>query len=149
MLELSCKHCGSDAFRKNGMTRGFQRYYCKSCGRNFTDTPRRGYSEALKALAIVLYGMGNAGFSMIGRLLGVSDVTVMRWVRDKAESLPEPETSGETLVLSLDEMWHFIQKKSENSGSGAPMTLFSSELSPGCWVGVMMQPCKHSSIKSG
>ena len=82
MLELSCKHCGSDAFRKNGMTRGFQRYYCKSCGRNFTDTPRRGYSEALKALAIVLYGMGNAGFSMIGRLLGVSDVTVMRWVRD-------------------------------------------------------------------
>jgi hypothetical protein len=33
----------------------------------------------MKALAVLLYGMGNMSFSMIGRLLGVSDVAVLKW----------------------------------------------------------------------
>ena len=34
-----------------------------------------------RALAVLLYGMGNMSLSMIGRLLGVSDVAVLKWVR--------------------------------------------------------------------
>src|SRR3954470_18066729 len=41
-MGLRCKRCGSDAHVKNGLMRGQQRYLCKGCGLNFTDTPPRG-----------------------------------------------------------------------------------------------------------
>ncbi len=49
----------------------------------------RGKPPAMKALAILLYGMGSMSFSMIGRVLGVSDVAVLKWVRAEAAALPE------------------------------------------------------------
>ena len=41
-MELCCKRCGSAKQVKNGLMRGKQRYLCKDCGLNFTDTPPRG-----------------------------------------------------------------------------------------------------------
>ena len=64
----------------------------------------------MKALAILLYSMGNASFGMIGRLLGVSDVAVLKWVRAEAQSIPEPKVESDLLVVTLDEMWHYVQK---------------------------------------
>ena len=64
----------------------------------------------MKALAVLLYGMGNAGYRMIARLLGVSHVSVYGWIRAEAAKLPEPEMSGETVVLTLDERGHFLKK---------------------------------------
>jgi transposase len=148
MVEMKCKRCAHMGAVRNGRVRGLQRYRCKSCGYNFTDTPPRGKPAAMKALAVLLYSMGNASFGMIGRLCGVSDVAVLNWVRAEARTLPEPEIPTGTVVLSLDEMWHFVQKKTENSGSGAPMTLFGGEPWPGCWVGVMIKPAANSSPKS-
>ena len=49
MAELGCKRCGSAAFVKSGFVRGHQRYRCRDCGCNFTDTPRRGKPAAMKA----------------------------------------------------------------------------------------------------
>ena len=68
-----------------------QRYRCRACGCHFTDTPLRGKPPAMKALAVLLYGMGGMSFSGIGRLLGVSDVAVLKWVHAEAAGLPEPE----------------------------------------------------------
>ena len=56
-MELSCKRCGSTSFVKHGFVRGLQRYRCKTCGLNFTDTPKRGRSEATKALAARRWGL--------------------------------------------------------------------------------------------
>ena len=53
--------------------RGFQRYLCLSCGCNFTMTPPRGKPPAMKALALLLYAMGNVSFGSIARIPGVSD----------------------------------------------------------------------------
>ena len=36
----------------------------------------------MKALALLLYAMGNVSFCSIARILGVSDVAVLNWVRD-------------------------------------------------------------------
>ena len=47
-MGLLCKRCGSEEHVKNGLTRGKQRYLCKGCGLNFTDTPPRGKPLALK-----------------------------------------------------------------------------------------------------
>jgi hypothetical protein len=43
----------------------------------FTDTAPRGKPAAMKALALLLYAMGNMSFCGIGRLLKVSGVSVL------------------------------------------------------------------------
>ena len=85
MAELGCKHCGSASFVRNGMAAGHQRYRCKACGRNFTATPPRGKPPAMKALAVLLYALGNVSQGMIAKLLGVSHVAVYKWVRAAGE----------------------------------------------------------------
>lgn len=71
--------------------RGLQRYRCKTCGFHFTATPKRGRSEATKALAVLFYSFGKASFRWLGKLLGVSGLSTYKWVRQAAETLPEPE----------------------------------------------------------
>src|SRR5215210_2634525 len=39
IMGLRCKRCGSEEQVKNGLMRSKQRYLCKACGLNFTDTP--------------------------------------------------------------------------------------------------------------
>ena len=40
MSEVVCKKCKSDSFVKNGVVRGLQRYQCKVCEYNFTQTEK-------------------------------------------------------------------------------------------------------------
>ena len=149
MTEIICKGCGTADYVKNGKVRGLQRYRCKACGCNFTATKARGMPAAVKALAVLLYAMGNMSFCGIARLLGVSDVAVLKWIRKKAKALPAPEMPADVEIVMLDEMHHFLQKKSRNYGFGEPTTLSSGELFPGFWVGVMIQPVENISKKSG
>ena len=145
---LCCKRCGGLDYVKSGTVRGHQRYRCHGCGCNFTDTPLRGKPPAMKALAVLLYGMGGMSFSAIGRLLGVSDVAVLKWVRAEASALPDPVASAEVAVVEVDEMWHFLKKSLPSSGSGGPMTLVAGKPWPGFWVGVMTRPCAGCSTRS-
>src|ERR1700712_2810025 len=88
---------------------------------------------------------GHMSFGMIGRILGVSDVSVLRWVRAEAEALLEPDVPADVKVLVLDEIWHFVKKRQASFGSGAPMILSAGEPWPGFWVAVMMPPAASSS----
>jgi transposase-like protein len=108
---ICCKGCGASDYVKNGYVRGLQRYRCKACGCNFTATKPRGKPAAMKALALLLYAMANVSFCSIARLLGVSDVAVLKWIRAEARKLPEPEPTGQLTVMMLDEMWHFLKKR--------------------------------------
>lgn len=100
---------------------GKQRYKCKRCGCNFTKSERRGVSLKKKALAYVLYLEG-LGFRSIGRVLGVSNVSVLRWIRTYAKTwgnkVPKVTPSRHCRVIEIDEMWHYIQKKNRKSGFG-------------------------------
>jgi hypothetical protein len=125
-----------------------QRYRCGSCGYNFTPTPARGKPPAMKALALLLYAMGNMSFCGIARLLGVSDVAVLNWIRTEARKLPEPSAAADQVVITLDEMWHFLQKKLASSGFGERMTLSIGEPLAGFLVAVMTPLAKNSSTKS-
>ena len=115
---MVCKRCGGVSYTKNGFVRGLQRYKCRDCGCNFTNTPPRGKPAAMKALAVLLYSMGNASYGMIGRFLGVSQVTVYKWIKSAAASLPEPEVPADVEIIQLDEMHHFVNGKKMNVGSG-------------------------------
>jgi transposase len=118
-MELRCKRCGSEEHTRNGFMRGKQRYRCRSCGLNFTDTPPRGKPLALKVTAVLLYVSG-LSMNRTAKLLGVSTPSVMAWIeqfaKDHAQK-PEPQP-GRALVIELDEMWHYLKKSRTSSGSG-------------------------------
>lgn len=149
MSDLSCKRCGAGDYVKSGFVRGHQRYKCKACGCNFTDTPPRGKPQAMKLLAVLLYGMGNMSQAMIARLFDVSDVAVYKWIQQYAALLPEPEVPADVEIVQLDEMWHFVNGKKTNAGSGGPSIRSRGEPLPGCWVSVTMRPASGFSTRSG
>ena len=111
MTEIICKRCQATDDVKNGIVRGLQRYRCRNCLCNFTATKPRGKPAAMKALALLLYTMGNMSFCGIGRVLQVSDVSVLRWVRAAALALPAPEMPADVDLVNLDEMHQFIKKR--------------------------------------
>ena len=104
---------------------------------------------AKRALIVLLSAMGNMSFRMIGRILGVSNVTVYKTVRAEAEKVPEPIIPADVEVVNLDEMWHFLKKRLQSCGFGEHMMLSLGEPWAGCVVAVMMKPAKNLSTKSG
>ena len=115
---MNCPRCKHEHTVKNGWARGVPRRKCQACGYQFTRVSPRGTPMARKALVIVLY-LSGLSMRRIGEICRVSRQSVLNWVRDYAlEHACKPEPQGETVVLELDEMWHFLQKKSKNSGSG-------------------------------
>ena len=148
MAGIVCKRCQGTDYVKRGTVRNLQRYQCKACGYNFTNTPLRGKPPAMKALALMLYAMGNMSFGSIARILDVSDVAVLNWVRNEARQLPEPAVRAKTVVITLDEMWHFLKKRLASSGFGGRMILSLAAPSLGCLVAVMTKPVSGSLIKS-
>src|SRR3954462_7942339 len=109
-MGLRCKGGGSGEHVKNGLMRGKQRYRCKACGLNFTDTPPRGMPLRVKVTAVLLY-LSGPSMNRSAKLLGVSTPSVMAWIERFAEVYAQkPEPEGRALVIELDEMWHFLKK---------------------------------------
>src|SRR5690242_13260762 len=110
-MALRCKRCGSEEHVKNGFMKGLQRYRCKACGLNFTDTPPRGMPLRVKVTAVLLY-LSGLSMNRTAKLLGVSTPSVMAWIEQFAEVYAQkPEPEGRAGVVELDEMWHFLKKK--------------------------------------
>ncbi len=117
-MGLRCKRCGAEEHVRNGLMRGKQRYRCKACGLNFTDTPPRGMPLRVKATAVLLY-LSGLSMNRTAKLLGVSTPSVMTWIEQFAEVFARrPEPEGRAVVVELDEMWHFLKKSGTNSGYG-------------------------------
>src|ERR671910_3542701 len=139
-MGLRCKRCGSGGHVRNGLMRGKQRYRCKACGLNFTDTPPRGMPLALKATAVLLYVSG-LSMNRTAKRLGVSTPSVQAWIEQFAQAYAQkPEPEGRALVIELDEMWHYLKKSRASSGSGR----LGIVLQGGWWTGsaavVMLPP---------
>ena len=64
------------------------------------------------------------GFRSIGRILEVSNVTVLRWIRKATEKLRNILKNKKEIKywkvekMELDEMWHFVLKKRKKLGFG-------------------------------
>ena len=116
---MHCPKCRDSTAVKNGIIKGKQRYKCKGCGCNYTQSSRFRFSLETRRHCMELYLEG-VGFRGIERLTGVSHVTVMRWVKalaDKIES-STPQEEKRVAIMELDEMWHYVGKKKTNAGSG-------------------------------
>jgi transposase len=131
-MGLRCKRCGGEERVKNGFMRGKQRYRCKACGLNFTDTPPRGMPLAVKVTAVLL-DVSGLSMNRTAKLLGVSTPSVQAWLErfagDHARK-PEPE-GGRALVIELDEMRHYLKKSPRSSGCGR----LGIVLRGGSWTG--------------
>ena len=77
----------------------------------------------IRVLQLYLEGMG---FRVIGRILNVSNVSVLRWIQSAGEQVKTylnsslPDNLHEIEIIEMDEMWHFTIKKNENYGFGLP-----------------------------
>jgi transposase-like protein len=116
---MHCPKCRCVEAVKNGTMNQKQRYKCKACGCNYTQSSRYRIPVEKRLHAIKLYLEG-VGFRGIERLTGISHNTVIQWVRNLAGEIERlrPELTEQVQTVELDEMWHFIQKKRTSAGSG-------------------------------
>ena len=128
---MTCPKCANAEAVKNGKMNGKQRFKCKSCGCNYTQSTRYRISREKRLECIRLYLEG-VGFRGISRLTGVSHVSVLKWVRELGTRIEElrPKEGGSVNIMELDELWHFVKKSPTNAGSGLPMTEMDSKSMP-------------------
>ena len=144
-MALRCKRCGSEEHVKNGFMKGLQRYRCKACGLNFTDTPPRGMPLRVKVEAVLLY-LSGLSMNCTARLLGVSTPSVQAWIERFAEVYAQkPEPEGRAVVVELDEMWHYLKKSGTSSGPGRLGIVLRDGSSTGSWAVVMPPPWSECS----
>src|SRR3982751_5222939 len=84
------------------------------------------------------------GLSMnaIAKQLGVSTPSILNWIRAHAAThapRPQPEPGESVVVMELDELWHFLQKKRTSYGSGWVLIALANASSIGN-VAVVMPP---------
>jgi len=115
---MKCKKCKSENSVKAGLVKGNQRYKCKSCGCQYVPSGHRGKSEREKLMSIWLY-MHGLSFRAIAKFLKVTHKTIYDWVKAfSEENYIKPEPQGESVVVELDEMWHYLHSKKEKFGFG-------------------------------
>jgi hypothetical protein len=67
---------------------------------------------ALKRYAIELYCLG-LSMNAVAKHVGISAQSMLRWVRGHARyHCPKPEPTGRATVIEIDEVWHFVKKRS-------------------------------------
>lgn len=115
---MNCPKCDSTEYRKDGIVIGRQRYRCKECDYRYTVRKRSPrVPEKKKRFAIELYLEG-MGFRAIGRVLKVSQVSVMNWVRQYARQLEPIKSPSRPVVVEMDEMHSYIRSKKNTAGFG-------------------------------
>jgi len=136
-----CPKCNGEQYYHNGKRNNKQCYKCKSCGHQYTvDANELESRKAQRRAAVALYLFG-LSLRSIGKLFGVHASTVIDWVRNFAiENYEKPTPSG-AVIIELDEMWHYLNSKKTNSGSGRLIVVL-----PANWLtgnaGVVVQ--RHS-----
>jgi transposase-like protein len=115
---MNCPKCQSENKVKNGVVRNRQRYKCKDCGTNYTfDYSYFAEKEKKRRFGLSMYLEG-LGFSSIGRLLNVSHVTVLNWVKKYGGELKQVGNPKPVRVMELDELHTYVGSKKITNGSG-------------------------------
>lgn len=118
-----CPNCNSDQYIKSGIINNRQRYKCKSCNYYFTVNKLGKKIDEYyvnKALQLYLEGLS---YREIERILGISHVSIMNWVKKYNISRPYNSKYHPTYkILSAIELSEFFQNTSNISGSGVVVT---------------------------
>jgi transposase-like protein len=95
-------------------------HICTKCERQFIDLydPPKGYSEELKQECLKMY-LNGMGFRGIERVKGVHHTTIIYWVKQLGEKLPDvPKEDVIPEVGELDELETFVGSKKTKRSCG-------------------------------
>ncbi|OUJ72833.1 IS1/IS1595 family N-terminal zinc-binding domain-containing protein [Hymenobacter crusticola] len=123
MTKPACPKCDSTEATKSGVVGGRQRYKCKNCGYHYSvDKVGREVSSYYVIKALQLYVEG-VSYREIERLLGVSHVSVMNWVKKYGLRAPRQTDYHPTYkILTQKELADFIQNPQNLKGAGLMVT---------------------------
>ncbi len=114
---MECPKCKSKTSVKDGIVKGRQRYLCKECKYRYT-VEYRGKHNSFKKLALQLYLEG-LGFRSISRILKVSNVTVLNWIKSFGKQIKEyKRVEGNLEIIEMDELHTYIGEKKTIAESG-------------------------------
>lgn len=123
MKVISCPKCSSENLIKSGIVKERQRYKCTNCNYFFTvlkEGKKIDNYYVVKALQLFIEGVS---YREIERLLGISHVSVMNWVKKYNIKSPEHTDYHPTYkVLNHEELIQFLQKKEVTKNAGFLIT---------------------------
>ena len=99
-------------------------------------------------MAVLLYGRGKASYGFIAKLFGVSRTVVMKWIKRVSGRLPKPVLDENVTSVQFDEMWHFVNQKKKNCGSGGLWTAIEIKPADGTLAIVLLRHSENFSISS-
>ena len=112
LITMKCPRCQSGNTRKDGHQNAKQRWECKDCGRIFRDSySTLGYHPQVKQICLNMY-LNGMRFRGIKRVTGIAHATIINWVRESGEELPEDESEQPELA-ELDELQTYIGCKTD------------------------------------
>lgn len=116
---MNCPKCSFEKSVKSGIIKERQRYKCKNCGCNYTvELKSTAKPKSMKKQALHLYLEG-LGFRSIGRFLGVSNVSVLNWIRSFGKEVQELGAQNQAIeMVEVDEMHSYIGSKKTSAGYG-------------------------------
>ncbi|MEN8787518.1 MAG: helix-turn-helix domain-containing protein [Flavobacteriales bacterium] len=119
----SCPNCSSESYIKSGIVNNRQRFKCKECGYFFSVNKLGKQIDDYyvnKALQLYLEGLT---YREIERILGISHVTVLNWVKKYNIKRPSNTNYHPTYkILNANELAIYFQKKENLSGAGVVVT---------------------------
>ena len=123
MSQPACPKCESTQATKSGVVGGRQRFKCKNCGYHFS-VAKVGREVntyyVIKALQLYVEGVS---YREIERLLGVSHVSVMNWVKKYGMKAPRQTDYHPTYkILNQKELSEFFQDPANLKGAGLVVT---------------------------
>ncbi len=118
-----CPKCQSENRVKSGVINNRQRYRCKDCGYNFTVKKLGKEIDSyyvIKALQLYIEGVS---YREIERILGVSHVSVINWVKKYGVKAPKNSDYRPSYkVLTHRELQDFIADPKHLHGMGFMLT---------------------------
>jgi transposase-like protein len=123
METINCPRCKKENMNKSGFVRGRQRYKCKDCD-YFFSVMKEGKNidnyYVIKALQLYIEGVS---LREIERLIGVSHVSVMNWIKKFNLKAPENNDYHPTYkVMRHDEMIAFMSNREHIKNAGMIIT---------------------------
>ncbi|MDR9398306.1 MAG: hypothetical protein RI562_04530 [Salibacter sp.] len=118
-----CPKCKSEQVVKSGVVKNRQRYKCKNCFYHFTvDKLGKKIDDYFVVKSLQLYLEG-VSYREIERLLGVSHVSVMNWVKHFGVKRPVDYDYHPTYkILSQNELSDYLSNPENTNGKGFLIT---------------------------
>ncbi len=123
MKQIACPKCRKEDVVKSGIVKGRQRFRCKHCNYFFSvlkDGKNIDPYYVIKALQLYIEGVP---YREIERILGISHVSVMNWVKKYSIKAPENyEYRPSYKVLTHRELLELLSDKDVLHNTGCMIT---------------------------